>query len=184
MNIAEFSYSKDGIKQLFKQSLPKIIVLYVFLILISLIVISNVFNAKNSEQNWQLIQYSIPTILLLFSFSGYMAYNRIKNQFSSFVLLITDTEIIREQKNMAIIRHLKSDITEIIKHKNGSFLIKANSVKDVIIVPSKIDNVDQLEGLLNQIMPIKAYVPRTFMERFPNPILLLFFVLLGAFFYV
>lgn len=115
-----------------------------------------------------------------FVISSYLSLKRLKSQLSSYVLTINENEIIREQNNMPTIRHLKSDITEIIKNHNGSFTIKARSNKDVIGIPIKIENSDKLESLLNQIKPVQIRTSQAWWERFTIPLVIITIALMGG----
>ncbi len=177
MTIKEFAFSESTVNAIVKKNIFKGSLYMLFVCSMT-----TWFMVYRNERMLETMLIVIPFLLLLLGTTFYFSHKRLKNQLSSFVLMITDTEIIREQNNTASIRHLKSDITEIIKHHEGSFSIKANSIKDMIIVSSKIENIDELECLLNDIQPIKTNQPRQIMERFSTLITVSMLGIMGIFF--
>ena len=177
MTIKEFTFSESTVSAIVKKHIFK-----VSLYMLLACSMTTWFMVYKDERMLETMLIVIPFVLLLVGTTFYFSHKRLKNQLNSFVLMITDTEIIREQNNTSTIRHLKSDITEIIKHHEGSFSIKANSINDMIIVSSKIENVDELESLLKGIQPIKTNQPRKIMERFATPITVGMLAITGLFF--
>jgi hypothetical protein len=173
----QFKISPKGINEIFKLSLQKTIPIYIIIFLV--IVWMNFGREQpNNNLNFNVGFILIPIMVAALLVGGYLGWKRIREQFRSYTLTITDTEIIRVQKNTPTITHLKSDISEIIKQHNGSFSIKKQSINDMIGVPPQIDDYDKLEGLLNQIMPIKINDSKTWIEKFAIPIAVVNLILL------
>jgi hypothetical protein len=132
----------------------------------------------NNNLNFNVGLIVMPIMVIALFVGGYLGWKRTKEQFKSYTLTITDTEIIRVQKNTPTITHLKSDISEIIKQHNGGFSIMKQSKNDMIGVPSQIEEYDKLEGILNQIMPVKINTSKSWQERFIIPITVINLVLM------
>lgn len=176
----QFKVSESGIKTILNQLLKRIIPIYVILLIGIVWLNFDKLNSMNGEFELQFLLIFISLMLGAFVISSYLSLKRLKSQLSSYVLTINENEIIREQNNMPTIRHLKSDITEIIKNHNGSFTIKARSNKDVIGIPIKIENSDKLESLLNQIKPVQIRTSQAWWERFTIPLVIITIALMGG----
>jgi uncharacterized membrane protein YecN with MAPEG domain len=173
----QFKISPKGINEIFKLSLQKTIPIYVVLLLVMLWV--NFGRSQpNNNLNFNVGLIVMPIMVIALFVGGYLGWKRTKEQFKSYTLTITDTEIIRVQKNTPTITHLKSDISEIIKQHNGGFSIKKQSTNDMIGVPSQIEEYDKLEGILNQIIPVKINTSKSWQERFIIPITVINLVLM------
>jgi hypothetical protein len=169
MTMNQFKISQKGITEIFKLSLQKTIPIYIVLLIVMLWM--NFGRSQpNNNLNFNVGLIVMPIMVILLFVGGYLGWRRIKGQFESYTLTITETEIIRVQKNTPTITHLKSDISEIIKQHNGGFSIKKQSINDMIGVPPQIEEYDKLEGILNQIVPIKVNNSKTWIEKFAIPI--------------
>lgn len=118
--------------------------------------------------------YFIGFILVVMAFGLYRGINRQKLMFDSFKLTLDSNGIIREQHNTPIVSIPYSDITEIIKNSNDSFMIKGKSTLDLIIVPSQIEQYTKLEKLLADIKPFSTSTNKSFLQKFSGiiPILM------------
>ncbi len=143
----QFEIRKDSIKEVRKAILIKVIVLSLFL----LGGISYSY-FKNPNIYGLLI---IITIMLFVTISG---YNKAVNQqiilYDSYVLTIDSESIKREQYDTPDIIIRTSDISRIIKNRNGSYCIKGNSRGNTIDVPSQIEDYEGLENVLSGIQQI------------------------------
>ncbi len=72
--------------------------------------------------------------------------------------LITDKEIIREQKDTQIIKIPINEIKSIIKTTKGIIVVTGDSKADTIAIPAQIDDYKTVEQLLNDITPISTSV--------------------------
>jgi hypothetical protein len=127
--------------------------------------------------------YIIGFILVVITFGLYRGINRQKLIFNSFKLTLNGNNITREQHNTPIVSIPYSDITEIIKNSNDSFMIKGKSTLDLIIVPSQIEKYVELEKLLANIKPISTNTGKSFLQKFSG-IIPIFAIGLMVFFYV
>lgn len=85
--------------------------------------------------------------------------------FESFELQISDNLIARERLNTPTISIYLKDVQEVVKCKNGSFLVRGANANDLIIIPKQIDDYDQLETALAQIKPITAKSKKAVMQK-------------------
>lgn len=116
----------------------------------------SVYNSDGQDNQVSVLPIVIPICLGALAFGISKGLNRQKLLFESYKLSISNDEIIREQTNTPTIRIPYSDINSIIKDDKGNFSIKGNKALDIIGVPSQIENYEQLEKLLNQILPIET----------------------------
>jgi hypothetical protein len=173
----QFKISPKGITEIFKLSLQKTIPIYIVLLIVMLWM--NFGRSQpNNNLNFNVGLIVMPIMVILLFVGGYLGWRRTKEQFKSYTLTITDTEIIRVQKNTPTITHLKSDISEIIKQHNGGFSIKKQSINDMIGVLPQIEEYDKLEDILNQIIPVKINTSKSWQERFIIPITVINLVLM------
>lgn len=91
--------------------------------------------------------------------------NKQRKIFKSYLLIIEDDVIQREQEMTPLITLKKNEITEIIKCKNGSIMIKGQKRQDVIIVSKHIANYETLESDLQAVMEIKAQSGKGILEK-------------------
>jgi hypothetical protein len=97
----------------------------------------------------------IPILGTAIGLGIYRSLNRQKAIFDTYVLTFSDNLITREQANTPVLSLHSFEIKEIIKDKNGHFWIKAN---DIIIVPVQIERYEEVEVLLNKIVPITTKI--------------------------
>jgi len=115
----------------------------------------------SSDNIFPMLVIMIPLWSLLTLLGSYHGMKRQKALLNSYILTFDGEFIIREGKNVPTIRHAYQDITEIIKNPHGSYLIKAKSMRDAIIVFRGIGQPQKLEQLLCQIRPITNPQPKT-----------------------
>lgn len=118
--------------------------------------INDIKGAYNSDSYIDWLPYLIPlvSILIFAGFGFYRGLDKIKKMYNSYELLITDNLISREVVNTPTVSIPLNEVQEIIKHKNGSYVIKGSKANDLFLVPKYIEAPEQLELLLNQIKPI------------------------------
>lgn len=172
----QFKIKPEGFKEIRKQMLVKTIPLAVIAVAVGLGV--SYFNPNNQGDKVNVMPIVIPVAFGAVAFGLFRGVNRQKQLFQSYCLTISETGIVREQKNTPTISLSFSDINEILKNSNGSFTIKGRTALDVIGVPAQIDNYQHLETTLNQIRPlnIKTIEPTAQKLRVP-----LIFLTLGLF---
>lgn len=79
---------------------------------------------------------------------------RQKKIFESFRLIVDDDALVREQLYTATITIKKQDIRKIIRLSTGQFLVDGGSKLNSIVIPSQIENGDELRRILSEIKPI------------------------------
>lgn len=99
------------------------------------------------------------------AFTLYRILSKLKTMFESFELQISDNLIARERLNTPTISIYLKDVQEVVKCKNGSFLVRGANANDLIIIPKQIDDYDQLETALAQIKPITAKSKKAVMQK-------------------
>ncbi len=84
----------------------------------------------------------VPVVFVVgaFTFSIARSLNRQRKIFKSYLLIIGDDTIEREQAMTPTILLKKNEIKEIVKCKNGSIVIKAQKRQDSIIVSKHVVN--------------------------------------------
>ncbi len=143
----QFEIRKDCIKEVRKVTLIKAIV-------ISLFFFGGISYSYFQNPNIYVLLL-ITTIMLGVTISGY--YKSVKLQmilYDSYILTIDSESIKREQDDTPDVIIKTSDISRIIKNRNGSYSIKGNSRGNTIEVPSYIEDYEGLENVLSGIQPI------------------------------
>jgi hypothetical protein len=100
---------------------------------------------------------------------GWTLYRNIRRQqllWKSYTLILTNNLITREQLNTPVVSFYFNEVTAIIKHKDGSFLIKGKNATDIIPVPAYIDHYGQLEALLLQIAPFTTKTNSPLLQQY------------------
>jgi hypothetical protein len=109
----------------------------------------------------------VPAILFVaisaFTFSRNLTKQR--KIFKSYLLIIGDEVIEREQEMMPTISLRKDAIKEIVKCKNGNILIKGQTRQDVIIVSSHIANREALESDLQALMEVTEQTGKNILDK-------------------
>lgn len=158
-----FKIKENGFNE-FKKDLYKRTGIFSVFMLIVLILLS--FQGGGRED---LIVFllMLPTVGIALGIGFFLGINRQKKIFESYTLTINDQEIIREQLNTPTISIPFADIKSIDKNSKG-FSIRSMASKNIIKIPTQIDNMRQLEGILSEIQPIGDTVEKTFVEKNTN----------------
>jgi hypothetical protein len=106
---------------------------------------------KSNPGQPNIMAYFIPFVCLVFGFGIYRGLKRQKVIFESYKLTIDKRTLLREQFNTPIIAIDYDSVTDIVKSKSGSFIIKGKNSNASIIIPAQIDNYNKLEEILNRI---------------------------------
>jgi len=152
-----FKIRPDGYKQVRNRilllTLPVAIIVFVIANFSGWINFSR--NADSLPGYYYLVAF-LPFLIFIgiLSFGIYRSIARVKKMFDSYELLITNNLISREQLNTPTISIYLNEVQEIIRHKNGSYIIKGAGANDIILVPKQIENREQLEVVLDQIKPV------------------------------
>lgn len=90
-------------------------------------------------------------ILLAIYFVG---WQRLKRIYRSYTLTISGNVIMREQVNAPTIALSFTEVNEIAKYPNGSYVVKGKTDSEVIEIPKHIADTFTLERALNEIRPM------------------------------
>jgi len=143
-----FKISLEGFKQDRKRKIYRTIPAVVVAMAV---VVGGHYTRKENEVN--ILPYMIPLISLALGVGIYIGLKKQKEMFDSYQLTIDDDVIIREQLNTPSVAIPSYAIKTIVKQKTGSFIVK--SEKNVIIIPSQIEQYAEVEAMLNAIKPIQ-----------------------------
>ncbi|OQP60385.1 hypothetical protein A3860_33955 [Niastella vici] len=153
-----FKISPDGYKQVRKKilllSLPAALIVFFVANISSWLNISSRNTVSLPASFYLTMLIPVLVFIAVIAFGVYRSLARVKKMFDSYELLITDKLISREQLNTPTVSIYLSEVQEIIRHKNGSYIIKGARANDLIMVPKQIENREQLEVVLDQIKPI------------------------------
>lgn len=147
-----FRIGEDGIKELKKKMLSRIIP--VILIIITGGIAINIVNSKEKMSGVFAIPFIIVFLAVAFGRGIYGAIKKQKALLQSYTLTVTNNMITREQLDTPTVSIYFNDISEIIKNTNGNFLIRGKDPVDFITIPAQINDHAGLEVILNQIRPV------------------------------
>jgi hypothetical protein len=160
----QFKIRQGGFTEVKKKILLRIIPLLIVAITVGLGI-----GLNKKDDNVNVLSYVIP-IAVLAGFGIYRGVNRQKNLFESYTISISEDSIAREQTNTPTIKIAFTDVNEIIKNSNGSFIIKGRTALDVIGIPAQIDNYAHIETTLNHIKPIHVLTKKSAGQKLTLPI--------------
>lgn len=147
----QFRLRQEELKELKRKNLWKFIIIVVLALVMGALSIVLKVEYKSIEINMSMIPVTIPVLVVVLGWAIYRGLSRQKALFDSYVLTFSDNLITREQANTSTLSLHSFEINEIIKDKNGHFWIKAN---DIIIVPAQVERYEEVEALLNKIVPV------------------------------
>lgn len=159
----QFKIKKDSFKEIRNKMLIKSIPSSLIAIIGGLAI--SYFNPNIQQSDVNILPIFLLFVLALFTFEIYKSVKRQKEIFESYMLIINNNEISREQHNTPTITISKADINEIIKNSNGSFTIKGNSVVNMIGIPSQIEDYEKLENLLSEIKIISVKTSEPILQK-------------------
>lgn len=122
-------------------------------------------DAQSSDSNTFFI--IIPIMLGVIAFGVVKGINRQKRIFNSYKLIVNEERIVRHQEMTSDIEIPLNKIIKITKHKNGGFAIRGAKSNDLIVIPSQVENIEELELRLSQIAKITYGNEKTITQRFP-----------------
>jgi hypothetical protein len=82
----------------------------------------------------------------------------------------------QEQLNLLALTISNIKIREIVKNKDGGFVIKGLTLTDIIHVPAQVENAAELESLLQSLYPVTVKTRQSFSQKY---LLLLVFAILA-----
>jgi hypothetical protein len=168
MPMQSFRLQQDGLKKLKRRLLIIMLpLLLIYAIVLPVAIAGTGFftDIANSQFVWS-TEMIIPLVIIVFFygltiFSMTRFYSRTKRMYESYELQISDNLIGREQANTPAISIYFKDVEEIVKRKNGTFMVRGATATDLIFIPKYIENYEQLETALGQIKPIAAKSKKT-----------------------
>lgn len=148
----QFRLRPEGFKEIRKKTLFRyIIAMGLATIIGAAIYLIGFKDMGAADIDTDFLSIFIPVFVALMGFRIYRILSRHKALFDTYVLTFSDNLITREQANTPVLSLHSFEIKEIIKDKAGHFWIKAN---DIIIVPVQIERYEEVEALLNKIVPV------------------------------
>ena len=162
----------------FKEIRAKMLFIMIPMLLIMLIggSWSNFIDVDSSDI--RATSFVLPILLVgMFAFAITRGLTRQRKMFKSYLLIIGDDLIEREQAMTPTISLRKDAISEIVKHKNGNIFIKGQTRQDIIVVSNHIANREALEADLRAFMEVKEQPGKSILEKIG--VLLIAPVLLG-----
>ena len=161
-----FTLKPDAYAQLRKASVRETVIISVLILVVFIF-----FNAGNfhGKEMYSSI-FTFVTMELIALFVTYKSLKRYKRMFETFRLTITEDKLIREQYNTPDITIARQSVKEIIKAHNGAFGIIGDSKLNGIMVPTHINDADELERLLSEIRPIHVKTSHSLWEKLLLPI--------------
>jgi hypothetical protein len=107
----------------------------------------------------------VPLFLVYFSFVIYRSLRRARRMLMSYTLVVTDTDITREQDSTPTISINFMEIKEIIRTRKGAFLVKGLHRTDLIAIPRELNETGVLEQELQTLAPITTDKKDPFMIK-------------------
>lgn len=167
----QFKIRQDGFKEIRKALLIRTIPLSLIAVIGGLMI--SHFSSNEDQRDVNVFPVLIPVVLGTLAFGLYLSIQRQKTLFDSYTLTIDDQKITREQHNTPSITISITDLKDIIKNLNGSYIIKGTSSAHSIVIPSQIEDYTKLEKLLLDLRPISVKTKESFLQKFQTPISLL-----------
>lgn len=163
-----FKIKSNGFDEIKKQSIKKAVPI----LLISMgFGIGIVFlNSNNKEDVLFVLPFLFPIMLFALGFGIRKGLKRQKMLFESYRLIFLESNITREQVNTPTVNMQIKDIKSIVKDKKGSYTVRGKNEEDIILIPSQIENHQNLEVLFSQIKPIEEIQQLPFDEKYKFPI--------------
>ncbi|MGH2666384.1 hypothetical protein [Flavobacterium sp.] len=160
----QFKIRQDGFKEIKKALLIKSMPILILAAFGGLAI--SYFNSNEQQSSINTLPFTIPFILGILAFGLSRGIKRQKEIFESYLLIIDNNDITREQHNTPRITISITNLNEIIKNSNGSFIIKGNSSVNVINIPSQIGDYEKLEKSLAQLKQISTKHSEPFLQKF------------------
>jgi len=167
----QYKIRQDGFKEIKKQMLIRTIPIMLIAVAIGITISS--INSKDKTTAVNVLPIVIPVMAIAVGFGLYRGVKRQKVLFESYQLTLTNNTITREQFNTPTISIYFNDVKEIVKNKNGSFIIKGKDRIDLIAIPTQIENYSELEKTLTQIKPVETKSSKPFFQKYSLVITLL-----------
>lgn len=148
-------------------------VVIMLIILIFIVVIS-----WNDKSDVNVTPYVVASVCLIMGYSIFRTLSKQKTMFESYKLTIDKDTLIRERFSTPTISIPCNDVIEILKNKNGAFVVKAKHSSKNIYIPAQIDKRAELENTLKQIKEITVKTSNPAFAQYLN-YAAMFMVLVG-----
>ena len=146
-----FTVKPNGFNEVRKKAIGMMVVIITIIVLITVFI--RYLNAEVADSD-DTLPYVLTVVVVIFSISVWNTMKRQRKIFESFRLTVGDDTLVREQLYTTTITIEKRQIREIVRFSTGQFLIDGGSKLNSIIVPSQIDNAEELGRILSEIKPI------------------------------
>jgi hypothetical protein len=166
-----FKISPEGANKIISKTRPRTIAIFSMAVITGLIL--SIKSNQQDEAKQASLYYIIPFILAVMIWAYLRGVKRRKTLLGSFVITITEDDIIRQQLDTPLVTISRNGVKEILKDKSGNLVIKGNDGKNTINVPVEIDDFSELATSLHQIKPIIEQNPYSILDRYPIPVGLL-----------
>lgn len=163
----QFKIPPTGVKEIIAQRRPQLIAILSIAIVAAMILLFNYPQDQASTVN--VLPFVIPFFLAIVTWAYLRGIKRQKTLLGTFVIVVAENEISRQQLDTPMILISMDDIKEILKDKKGNLAIKGGKSKNTIHIPAQIDNFSELATLLHQIKPITEQNPYSIIEQYPIP---------------
>lgn len=160
----QFNIRENGFNEIKKK-----LWLRTFIIMTAAVTTGIVISLVNSGQQKNEVNVLPVVIPFMAAFIGYRmwaATKKLKQVFDSYRLTVEDGLITREQPGLAALSISVIGIREIIKNKDGGFVIKGLNATDIIYVPAQIEQAAILESLLNSLHPVTIKTTTPFLQKY------------------
>ncbi|MFH6945596.1 hypothetical protein [Flavobacterium sp. FlaQc-50] len=159
-----FKIRATGFQEIKKQLLIKSIPILLLSITFGIAMVF--FNVEAKEDLFAALPFIIPIFLFSLGYGLFIGLKRQKLLFESYKLVFLESTVTREQHNTPTINIQFDDIKSIIKNKNGSYTISGKTSIGNILIPSQIEDCENLEMLFSKIKPIEELSQPTFEEKY------------------
>lgn len=158
-----FTVRTGSFKEAWNKVLPRIIVSYILSMVVAILIS---FAVNRSSGDISLVYFVVGIMIVVGIFGTYRSYQRQKELFESFSLIIDEYSITRVIQNTRSVTIKTQQITKITKAKAGNFIINGVTKGEVIYIPAQIDHYEKVLEMLEKIRPVTLQVRVPFMQRF------------------
>jgi hypothetical protein len=159
-----FKIKPEGFKELKRKLLIRAIPLLIIACVVGISI--GTVNKKKGEKEVNVLPFVVPFVALATGYGVYRGINRQRATLESYTLTITNNLLTREQLNTPAISLYFRDVTQIVKQKDGGFIIKGKEASDWVFIPAKIDDYARLELSLQAIRSIDTINRESLLEKY------------------
>jgi hypothetical protein len=170
----QFKVQAGTFNQLRKKMILRVIP--VIGIMLVFVVVMNQLSPAYKDPGINVLPIVIPFMLMAMGAGIFISISRQKKMYESYRLTISESMISRDQLFTPTIGISPLEVSQIFLNPDNGFTIKGRTTRDIIIVPGKIENYDEVKQLLEEIMPLTTVANKSFFQKYQ----LLFSILLVA----